>query len=77
MKFNSNVEITVKWLSETPYDLRETSKETDNESKWKNSVTAIRTALKGPLYLLPDPGVFLLVNSQIGVIEKEWAQGTM
>lgn len=33
MKFNSNVEITVKWLSETPYDLRETSKDTDNERK--------------------------------------------
>lgn len=77
MKFNSNVEITVKWLSETPYDLRETSKDTDNERKWKNSVTAIRTALKGPLYLLPDPGVFLLVTSQIGVIKKEGAQGTM
>lgn len=77
MKFNSNVEITVKWLSETPYDLRETSKDTDNERKWKNSVTAIRTALKGPLYLLPDPGVFLLMTSQIGVIKKEGAQGTM
>lgn len=77
MKFNSNVEIMVKWLSETLYDLRETSKDTDNECKWKNSVTAIRTALKGPLYLLPDPGVFLLVTSQIGVIKKEGAQGTM
>ena len=38
-----------------------------DELKKKNSVTIIRTALKGHFSWLPGPGIFFLVNSQIGV----------
>lgn len=43
---------------------------TDDESKGKISVTVTATPLKGPLHLLPGPGVFLVVNCQVGAIKK-------